>query len=88
MEQPMKRKQFHMTKEDEKVLKDLAQSKGLSEAEIVREAVREYAAKNLQKENPLLEMAKEAERNETDSPGDLSMNHDHYLREIHENEKQ
>ncbi|MFD2759920.1 ribbon-helix-helix protein, CopG family [Lentibacillus juripiscarius] len=42
MENPMKRKQFHVTKEDEKVLKDLAQSKGLSETEIVREAVREY----------------------------------------------
>lgn len=41
----MKRKQFHMTIEDEKFLKELARSKGLSEAEIVREAVREYAKK-------------------------------------------
>lgn len=88
MDHPMKRKQFHMSQVDEKVLKDLAQSKNLSEAEIVREAVREYAAKSLQKENPLLEMAKEAERNAMDSPGDLSVNHDRYLQELHKNEKQ
>lgn len=88
MEHPMKRKQFHMNHENEKILKDLAQSKGLSEAEIVREAVREYASNSLQKENPLLNMAKEAERNTIDSPGDLSVNHDRYLWEIHENDKQ
>ncbi|MBW8349859.1 hypothetical protein K0H71_10415 [Bacillus sp. IITD106] len=88
MEQPMKRKQFHITLEDEKVLKDLSQSKGMSEAEIVREAIREYAKKNTHKNNPLLEMAIEAERNMIDSPGDLSLRHDHYLWEIHENEKQ
>lgn len=88
MKHQMKRKQFHMTKEDEKVLKDLAQSKGLSEAEIVREAFREYAAKNLQRKNPLLEMAKEAERKTVDSVGDLSVNHDYYLWKIHENEQQ
>lgn len=87
MKYSMKRKQFHMTIEDEKVLKDLAQSKGLSEAEIVREAVREYAAKNLKKRNPLLEMAEEAERHVVDSARDLSVNHDHYLWEMHEDEK-
>lgn len=88
MERPMKRKQFHMTIEDEKTLKDLAKSYGLSEAEIVRESLREYAEKRLKKKNPLLEMAEAAERNAVDSVGDLSMNHDEYLWEIHENEKE
>lgn len=83
----MKRKQFHMTIADEKVLKELAKSKGLSEAEIVREALREYAANDSKKTNPLLEMAKEAERGTIDSKGDLSVNHDHYLREIYESEQ-
>ncbi|WP_066196107.1 MULTISPECIES: ribbon-helix-helix domain-containing protein [Gracilibacillus] len=83
----MKRKQFHMTNEDEKLLKELAQTKGLSEAEIVRESVREYAVNNLQKKNPLLEMAEEAERYTVNSKGDLSVNHDFYLQEIDENEK-
>ncbi|GIN56806.1 ribbon-helix-helix protein, CopG family [Lederbergia ruris] len=88
MESHMRRKQFHLTKEDEKLLKDLANKKDVSEAEIVREAVREYAAKNLQKSNPLLTMANEAERVMIDSDGDLSVNHDFYLREIIENEGQ
>ncbi|MBP1969344.1 hypothetical protein J2Z83_001448 [Virgibacillus natechei] len=87
MADPMKRKQFHMSKEDDKLLKDLAQSKGMSEAEVVREAVQEYAAKNSQQLNPLLEMAKEAEQHTVDSANDLSVNHDRYLREIHENEE-
>jgi len=87
MERPMKRKQFHITIEDEEILKDLAKSKGLSEAEIVRESVREYASKNLKKNNPLLEMAEEAAKNKVGSPGDLSVNHDQYLWEIYENEK-
>lgn len=73
MEYRMKRKQFHMTNEDEKILKELAQNKGMSEAEIVRES----AEKNLQKKNPLLEMAEKAERNIVDSTGDLSLNLPH-----------
>ncbi|SDJ01793.1 hypothetical protein [Natribacillus halophilus] len=68
MEYHMKRKQFHMTIDNEKVLKELAQSKGLSEAEIVRDSLRAYAAQNAEKTNPLLEMAKNAELYEYDSP--------------------
>ncbi|WP_047985649.1 ribbon-helix-helix protein, CopG family [Ornithinibacillus californiensis] len=86
MKESMKRKQFHITVEDEKILKDLAKSTGMSEAEIVREAVREYAEKKKEKRNPLMEMVQEAERNIADTPGDLSVNHDYYLQEIHENE--
>ncbi|QKY71021.1 ribbon-helix-helix protein, CopG family [Lentibacillus sp. CBA3610] len=88
MEYPMKRKQFHITEQDEKALKDLAQNKGLSEAEIVREAIREYTSNNQKKGNPLLEMASKAESYMVESAEDLSVNHDDYLQEIHDNEKQ
>lgn len=87
MEDSMKRKQFHITKEDEETLKQLASSKGWSEAEIVREAIREYALKERQKTNPLLVMADHAEKYNVDSAGDVSVNHDDYLVEIFENEK-
>ena len=80
----MKRKQFHMTSEDVKMLRELAESSGLSEAEVVREAVREYAAKKAKKVNPLLIMAKEAEKYQSDTSEDLSENHDLHLLEIRE----
>jgi len=54
MENQMKRKQFHITNEDEKILKDLASDKGWSEAEVVREAIREYALKEKQKSTPFI----------------------------------
>jgi hypothetical protein len=88
MENQMKRKQFHITNEDEKILKDLASDKGWSEAEIVREAIRAYALKESQKNNPLLVMADNAEKYTIDSAGDLSVNHDDYLMEIHEDAKE
>jgi len=87
MEDAMKRKQFHITNEDDETLKDLASSKGWSEAEVVREAIREYALKERQKTNPLLVMADNAEKYAVDSAGDLSVNHDKYLMEIFENGK-
>jgi len=87
MKKRMKRKQFHMTVEDEEALKRLSESKGLSEAEIVREAFRDYAAKHLKKENPLLKMAEYAKHDAIDSPHDLSARHDYYLQEIHEDEQ-
>ena len=87
MENSMKRKQYHMTNEDDKIVKDLAASKGWSEAKVVREAIREYALKERQKSNPLLVMADNAEKYSVDSAGDLSVNHDKYLKEIYENEK-
>lgn len=87
MENPMKRRQYHITNEDDKIIKDLAASKGWSEAEVVRESIREYALKGQQKSNPLLAMADNAEKYSVDSAGDLSVNHDDYLMEIYENEK-
>ncbi|QKY69855.1 hypothetical protein [Lentibacillus sp. CBA3610] len=66
MENPMKRKQYHMTNEDDKTVKDLAASKGWSEAEVVREAIREYSLKERQKSNPLLVMADNAEKYSVD----------------------
>ncbi|WP_026907278.1 ribbon-helix-helix protein, CopG family [Paucisalibacillus globulus] len=81
MEKPMKRKQFHLTNEDEEILKYIAKTKRMSEAEIVREAIREYAAKNAEEKNPLFDMAIGAERDFADTPVDLSVNHDNYLLE-------
>ncbi|TCP23809.1 hypothetical protein EV207_12832 [Scopulibacillus darangshiensis] len=60
---------------------------GVSEAEIVREAIREYAKLHLKGGNSLLKMGKLAKEERVDSPGDLSIQHDHYLKEIYENEK-
>ncbi len=83
----MKRKQFHITDKDDETLKYLASSKGWSEAEVVREAIREYASKERQKTNPLLKMADSAEKYDVDSARDLSVNHDDYLMGIFENGK-
>lgn len=79
MEKPMKRKQFHLTEEDDNMLKELAQYKGTSEAEIVREAIRDYATKIRKQKNPLLDMVKEAEKHSVDSVEDLAEKHDEYL---------
>lgn len=87
MKERMKRKQFHMTVEDEETLKKLSESKGLSEAEIVREAFRDYAAKHVTKRNSLLKMAEHAKHDDVESPGDLAARHDYYLQEIDEDEQ-
>lgn len=87
MKPSMKRKQFHITQDDERILKALAKDKGMSEAEIVREAIREYETNHVKQENPLLAMAKEAKKVTIDLPSDLSVNHDRYLLETYENEK-
>ena len=87
MDNSMKRKQFHLTHEDDRLLKELASDKGCSEAEIVRDAIREYALREKPVRNPLLEMAEEAERYSIDSAGDTSVKHDGYLVEMYENEK-
>lgn len=76
MDQSMKRKQFHITQGDEQILKQLAKDKGISEAEVVREAVREYAANHSKQENPLLSMVKQAKKNTIELPTDLSVNYD------------
>ncbi len=71
MDQSMKRRQYHLTEEDERLFKELASQKGCSEAEIVRAAIREYALRENQQKNPLLEMAEKAERYSVDSVGDV-----------------
>lgn len=58
MDNSMKRKQFHLTHEDDRLLKELASDKGCSEAEIVRDAIREYALREKPVRNPLLEWLK------------------------------
>lgn len=83
----MKRKQFHITQDDERILKKLSKDKGMSEAEVVREAIRDYETKHLEQENPLLLMAEEAKKMTVDLPADASVNHDKYLLEILESEK-
>lgn len=87
MNQSMKRKQFHITQDDERILKALAKDKGMSEAEIVREAIREYETNHVKQENPLLAMARKAKELKVDLPSDASVNHDQYLLEIYESEK-
>ncbi|MDY0407149.1 hypothetical protein P5G51_019065 [Virgibacillus sp. 179-BFC.A HS] len=44
----------------------------MSETEIAREVIHEYAVNHSKEINPLIEMAKEAERHTADSAGDLS----------------
>ncbi|HEU5138762.1 MAG TPA: hypothetical protein VFT51_02220 [Bacillales bacterium] len=83
----MKRKQFHLTSVEERILRDLAKKNGLKEAELVREAIREYGEKHMKTENSLLQMAQWAKTEKSDSPGDLSVDHDRYLTEIDRNEK-
>jgi hypothetical protein len=85
MEQPMKRKQFHLSSRDENILKELAKKKSTSEAEVVREAIREYAAKKVKSTNSLVKMAEKACEKSSEGPSDLSVNHDRYLLEIDEN---
>lgn len=87
MKEYMKRKQFHITQDDERILKEIAKKQGISEAEVVREAIREYEANHLKRKNPLLLMAKEAKKVKVDWPTDASVNHDKYLLEILESEK-
>ena len=83
----MKRKQFHITQDDERILKKMAKDKGMSEAAVVRDAIREYEVNHSKQDNPLLLMAQEAKVHGIDLPIDASVNHDQYLLEILENEK-
>jgi geranylgeranyl pyrophosphate synthase len=84
---PLKRKQFHLSPTEEKVLQRLSKETGKSEAEIVREAINEYGKKGGKYINPLIEMAKAAQNQLEESVKDLSVEHDKYLSEILENEK-
>lgn len=75
----MTRKQFHLGSDEEKILQETAAKYGLSEAEIVREAIKEYGQKKLKRRNPLLTMAEKKFPVKINTPHDLASNHDHYL---------
>lgn len=78
MDGNMKRKQFHLTIAEEKIIYEAARKNNISEAEVVRIAIREYAAK-ADHHNSLVEMAKAAKLHKKDILTDLSTNHDTYL---------
>lgn len=82
----MKRKQFHLSSAEENILKKIAKETGQSEAEIVREAIKEYGKSHLKPTNPLVDMAIRAQQ-EDGAERDLSSEHDKYLVEIMEHEK-
>lgn len=87
MSENMKRKQFHLSLAEEKMLYEIASKHNISEAEVVRTAIRELAKSELDRNNSLLEMARTArvERgNHGRAPANLSENHDEYLAEAYE----
>lgn len=77
----MKRKQFHLSSAEENVLRKIANKTGQSEAEIVREAIKEYGKSHLKPTNPLIDMAIRAQE-EDGAERDLSSEHNKYLVEI------
>jgi nitrogenase subunit NifH len=79
MDKNMKRKQFHLSIAEEKIIYEVAKKKNISEAEVVRMAIREYGEKNVNQENSLIQMAKAAQLNEMKTHTDLSLHHDKYL---------
>lgn len=83
----MKRKQFHLSPIEEEILHRIGKDTGQSEAEIVREAIKEYWKNRMTDVNPLLEMAKAAQEDTNGTVSDLSTNHDKYLVEIFANEE-
>lgn len=87
MKEYMKRKQFHLTVAEEQILYELAKKYNVSEAEIVRTAIREYGKNHELKENSLLKMAREAQKEKHDLPDDLSERHDDYLTENENHEE-
>jgi hypothetical protein len=89
MEYPSKRKQFHLSSIEENILREMSAFYEVSEAEVVRMAIREFAKERRGTSNTLVDMAKEAKREAVSSsiPGNLSQNHDHYLAEINNDER-
>lgn len=80
MSENMKRKQFHLTVAEEKILYDAARKHNVSEAEIVRMAIQEFGAKHKNNGNSLLRMAREASQLiQNQAPKDLSEKHDDYI---------
>ena len=70
MNQSMWGKELHIMQDDERILKASAKDKGMSEAEIVREAIREYETNHSKLENPLLLMVIKAKELDVDLPSD------------------
>lgn len=83
----MKRKQFHLTVAEEKILYEIAKKNNVSEAEVVRMAIQEYGKNNLIRENSLVKMAKAVQCEGRNDPDDQSENHDQYLAENDDHEK-
>ena len=86
MSDTMKRKHFHLTVQEEKILYEFARKHHISEAEVVRMAIREFARNHDDRPNALLRMADAArsEQGHSNAPEDLSEEHDRYLREAYE----
>ncbi|WP_026702090.1 ribbon-helix-helix protein, CopG family [Salibacterium aidingense] len=83
----MKRKQFHLSPLEERLLQQMAEDTDRSEAEVVREAIRQYGYKKKKSPNVLVQMAKQAAQEASPAEHDLAEAHDKYLMEIIENEK-
>ncbi len=91
MDKRMKRKQFHLTVAEERILYEYAKKHHMSEAEVVRIAIQEYDQRHQGKHNALVEMGLQSLVNPDDNKNckeDLSERHDQYLLEINAHEKQ
>jgi len=72
----MIRKQVYLAPEQQKLLKRLARKANVTEAEVVRRAIEDYARKEkVIDDDPLLELIGMVKG----GPPDGSINHDHYL---------
>lgn len=88
MSDHMKRRQFHLSVKEEKIVYEIAKKNHISEAEVVRMAIRELAKNNSDRMNSLLKMAEIARQESEghDVPNDLSEQHDRYMLEAYEDE--
>ncbi len=81
----LKRKQIYLDIESDRQLKQLAQRAGLSEAELIRRAVKEYLCRQdegTSEEDPILQIIGLCPNPE--GPTDASVHHDRYLYGSHE----
>lgn len=83
----MKRRQFHLSPVEEDILRKLSKTKGVSEAEIVRMAIRNFDKEERKAGNALYRMGINAQMEQGKIPEDLSENHDQYLNGIFEYER-
>ena len=76
----LKRKQIYLDQESDRLIKRLARSTGLSEAEHIRRAVSKYVTQTVKvpgKQHPLLRMVGICD--DPEGPRDEALNHDKYL---------